>query len=103
MGGGNRSILDTLSSHGLRPEVYVAHDLDAENRALIHAGQLDFILHHDLMQDMRNVFHAFLAFHRLQGDRAEVRASTVQIVTPDNVPAGRAPRAHTPPHPVSGG
>lgn len=103
MGGGNRSILDTLSSHGLRPEVYVAHDLDAENRALIHAGQLDFILHHDLMQDMRNVFHAFLAFHRLQGDRAEVRVSTVQIVTPDNVPAGRAPRAHTPPHPVSGG
>ncbi|WP_299689922.1 LacI family DNA-binding transcriptional regulator [uncultured Tateyamaria sp.] len=86
MGGGNRSILGTLADHGLRPDVYVAHDLDRENRNLIKTRQLDFILHHDLRVDMRNAFSAFLAYHRLLHEPVEIGVSTVQVLTPENIP-----------------
>ncbi len=86
MGGGNQSILRTLEGNGLRPEVYVAHDLDRENRALILDKRLDFVLHHDLQRDIRNVFNAFLAHHRLSIDPLETPISTVQVLTPENVP-----------------
>ena len=86
MGGGNRSILRTLEDNGLRPKVYVAHDLDRENRELILDRRLDFVLHHDLQLDIRNAFNAFLAYHRLSSDRVETPISTVQVLTPENVP-----------------
>ncbi|MFK7861903.1 MAG: LacI family DNA-binding transcriptional regulator [Granulosicoccus sp.] len=86
MGGGNRSILDTLERNGLRPKVFVAHDLDQENRNLISDQKLDFILHHDLRSDIRNAFNAFLAYHRLSTGQVEVPTSTVQVVTLENLP-----------------
>ncbi|MEM9318285.1 MAG: LacI family DNA-binding transcriptional regulator [Pseudomonadota bacterium] len=86
MGGGNRSTLRTLENNGLRPEVYVAHDLDAENRVLIMDRRLDFVLHHDLQLDIRNAFNAFLAYHRLSNDLLATPISTVQVLTPENVP-----------------
>ncbi|MEM1363003.1 MAG: LacI family DNA-binding transcriptional regulator [Pseudomonadota bacterium] len=86
MGGGNRSILATLAHHRLQPVMYIAHDLDRENRALIQARQLDFILHHDLQVDVRNAFSAFLAFHRLTTERVTAPISTVKVVTPENLP-----------------
>ena len=86
MGGGNRSILKVLSDKGLRPEVYIAHDLDHENRQLIDARQIDFILHHDLRQDIRQAFMAFLSYHKLSSEPLPVQSSTVQLVTPENLP-----------------
>lgn len=86
MGGGNRSILRTLDDNGLRPKVYVAHDLDRENRELILDRRLDFVLHHDLQLDVRNAFNAFLSYHRLSNDLMETPISTVQVLTPANVP-----------------
>lgn len=86
MGGGNRSILDMLADNGLRPTVYVAHDLDQENRELIAKERLDFILHHDLRSDIENVFNTFLMFHRLSTKEVAAPISTVQLVTPGNVP-----------------
>lgn len=86
MGGGNRSILGVLDTNGLRPEVFVAHDLDRANRDLILDRRLDFVLHHDLRVDIRNAFQAFLGYHRLSGDAVEAAISPVQVVTPENVP-----------------
>ncbi|MDJ0823703.1 MAG: LacI family DNA-binding transcriptional regulator [Paracoccaceae bacterium] len=86
MGGGNRSILRTLEDNGFRPQVYVAHDLDRENRELILDKRLDFVLHHDLQLDIRNAFNAFLAYHRLSNDLLEKPISTVQVLTPENIP-----------------
>ncbi|MEM7238931.1 MAG: LacI family DNA-binding transcriptional regulator [Pseudomonadota bacterium] len=86
MGGGNRSILCTLEDNGRRPQVYVAHDLDKENRELILDKRLDFVLHHDLQLDIRNVFKTLLAYHRLSNDLLETPISTVQVLTPENVP-----------------
>jgi LacI family transcriptional regulator len=86
MGGGNRSILKTLEDHRLKPDVYVAHDLDQDNRALIAERKLDYILYHDLRLDIRNAFNAFLRFHRLTTDEASNPISTVQVLTPENIP-----------------
>lgn len=86
MGGGNQSILRTLEDNGLRPQVYVVHDLDRENRKLILDGRLDFVLHHDLQLDIGHAFDAFLAYHRLRSDLGEAPISTVQVLTPENVP-----------------
>ncbi|WP_424928646.1 LacI family DNA-binding transcriptional regulator [Amaricoccus tamworthensis] len=85
MGGGNRSILKTLGDSGHAPQVYVAHDLDQENRALIRVRRLDFILHHDLREDMGNAYAAFLAYHGLSAEPVEAAISSVQVLTPENV------------------
>lgn len=86
MGGGNQSILRTLEDNDLRPQVYIAHDLDRENRELILDGRLDFVLHHDLQLDIGHAFDAFLAYHRLRNDLGEPPISAVQVLTPENVP-----------------
>lgn len=86
MGGGNRAILNVLADRDLRPEVYVAHDLDQENRALIATERVSFVLHHDLSADMVNVFQALLHWHRLVPDIAQNLLSNVQVITPENLP-----------------
>lgn len=88
MGGGNRAILDALDARGLRADVFVAHDLDQDNRALMAQRRIDFLLHHDLRRDITNAFHTFLAYHRLSNDPAETPVSTVQVLTPENIPHG---------------
>lgn len=86
MGGGNRSILRTLEDRGLKAEVFVAHDLDRENRELLLDRRIDFVLHHDLQLDIRNAFNVFLSYHELSSGPVEAPISTVQVLTPENVP-----------------
>ncbi len=86
MGGGNRSILRTLEDRGLTAEVFVAHDLDQENRELILDRRIDFVLHHDLQLDIRNAFNAFLSYHGLFSGPVQAPISTVQVLTPENIP-----------------
>jgi LacI family transcriptional regulator len=87
MGGGNRTILNVLSQYGLKPDVFVAHDLDVDNRGLIESGQINYVLHHDLKIDLENVFQAFLHHHKLVAIAPPNPISHVQIVTPENIPA----------------
>ncbi len=86
MGGGNRTILDLLDPHRLAPQVFVAHDLDLDNRALIAEGRINFVLHHDLRTDMQRVFGAFLQPQNLGVNDAGLLVSPVQVITPENVP-----------------
>lgn len=86
IGGGNRTILGIIQQNRLRPAIYVAHDLDEDNRALIEEGKLQFVLHHDLRADMQNVFQALLHQHKLVPDGPMQTISNVQIITPENVP-----------------
>jgi len=91
MGGGNRAIADLLQHHGLMAEVFIAHDLDHENRALIGEGRIGFVLHHDLAADIQNAFLALLHHHRLLPTAPILHPSGVQIITPANMPP--APRS----------
>lgn len=86
MGGGNRSILETLAHNDLRADVFVAHDLDRENRSLILDQRLDFILYHDLQSDIKNAFNAFLTHHKFLTAGMDGLISSVQVLTPENVP-----------------
>ena len=87
IGGGNRAILDVWAELGHPPAVFVAHDLDADNRRLLRVGRLSAVLHHDLRADMRRACRLLLqARGVLPGSPASV-ASQVQVVTPYNEPA----------------
>jgi len=86
MGGGNITILDVLEQNKITPDIYIAHDLDKDNRALIVAGRISFVLHHDLRIDLENVFQAFLHHHKLLNGILLNSISNIQIVTPENIP-----------------
>jgi LacI family transcriptional regulator len=86
MGGGNATILDVLGQNRSLPDIYVAHDLDTDNRRLIEEGRLSFVLHHDLRVDLQNVFQAFLHHHKLTPGPLYTTMSHVQVITPENIP-----------------
>lgn len=92
MGGGNRTILDMLDHHRLMPQVFVAHDLDQDNRTLITTGRINFVLHHDLRTDMQRVFGAFLQHQDFGVTQTGPLVSAVQVITPENVPNLRMTR-----------
>ena len=87
MGGGNITILDVLEQNKITPDIYIAHDLDKDNLALIEAGRISFVLHHDLRIDLENVFQAFLHYHKLLNGILLTPISNIQVVTPENIPA----------------
>lgn len=86
MGGGNRAILDVLKENRLTAQVYIAHDLDRENRSLLEEARIQYVLHHDLRADIRNVYKSILQHHRLVSNGDLATASSVQIITPMNLP-----------------
>ena len=86
MGGGNETILRVVEERGVRPRVFIAHDLDAENRRLLAEGRVSLVLNHDLRQDMRNVFLTLARFHGLIAVGAVPAMSDVQVITPMTIP-----------------
>ena len=87
IGGGNRAILAVFDELGRTPAVFVAHDLDADNRRLLRTRRLSAVLHHDLRADMRRACRLLLqARGVLPGSPASV-PSQIQVVTPFNEPS----------------
>jgi LacI family transcriptional regulator len=89
MGGGNAAILRALSAMKLRPSCFIAHDLDRENVHLLREGLITVVLHHDLQQDMRAACQHIMRFHKMLPEGEVVVSSSVEVVTPRNVPEGR--------------
>lgn len=87
MGGGNAAIVRLLAQQGRHPSIYIAHDLDADNKALLRQGKLTYVLHHDLRQDLRHAFLRIAAHHRLLPADLGVCLAEAQIITPMNMPA----------------
>ena len=86
IGGGNRGILAALDAADVTPMAFIAHDLDADNTALLRSGRLTAVLHHDLRRDARRAIEQVLRAKRLlPGAPASVLA-TVEIVSPHNIP-----------------
>ena len=86
IGGANAAILQAFAQAGRACKVFIGHDLDADNLALLRTGQLSAVLHHDLAHDMRM---ACLHILRAQGagpTQTPATLSGVQVVTPFNVP-----------------
>jgi LacI family transcriptional regulator len=83
--GGNSAVLRGFERQGSRPVAFVVHDLDGENADLLSRGDLSAVLHHDLRTDCREACRMLLQapYTRLEQPSA---ASTIQILTPFNVP-----------------
>ncbi|GGD84340.1 LacI family DNA-binding transcriptional regulator [Rhizobium anhuiense] len=88
IGGGNRAVLSAFDAAQRPVRVFVAHDLDADNRALLAARRIGFVLHHDLRTDARSAFRAIMSRAQASGRAVSPSLSTVEIITPYNMPAG---------------
>ena len=89
MGGGNRAVLAELDRFGIKPQVYIAHDLDQDNLALLRAERLTFVIDHDLEADMRAAFAHLLAYRGLVPPTSTGGGSDIHVVTPMNIPEHR--------------
>jgi LacI family transcriptional regulator len=85
--GGNAATVAAFADAGRVCRVFVAHDLDAENLALLQHGQLSAVLHHDLALDMRRACHVVMQVHAALSGTPRSWHSGVQVVTPYNLPA----------------
>ncbi|NVD38706.1 LacI family DNA-binding transcriptional regulator [Ensifer sp. HO-A22] len=88
IGGGNRAVLEAFERVGRDCALFIAHDLDHDNLALLRQRRIHFVLHHDLRSDARMTFRAILA--RQNGADQKLggsRLSAVEVITPYNVPA----------------
>jgi LacI family transcriptional regulator len=88
IGGGNTATLAAFDRLGLRCRVFIAHDLDADNRRLLRAGRISAVLHNDLCADARKAMRLILqARGALPIDPP--RPTPIHIITPYNMPLGR--------------
>ena len=85
-GGGNSAILGAFDEAQRRCDVFVAHDLDADNVRLLKQGRVSAVLHHDLHQDMRTACQIILQANRGLPGKIAAEPSAIQIVTPFNMP-----------------
>ena len=81
-GGGNRAILKAFAEARRECSVFAAHDLDQDNIALLAAGEITFVIHHDLRHDARSACQLMLAYHRMLPPDFQVAPSRVAIATP---------------------
>jgi len=86
-GGGNIATLKAFEEVGVTPKVYVAHDLDSDNRGLLRTRRISVVLHHDLRADMRRACRLMLQAQGILHGQPGSIPSQVQVVTPYNEPA----------------
>jgi LacI family transcriptional regulator len=84
--GGNAATLAAFAGAGRACRAFVAHDLDAENLALLQDGRLSAVLHHDLALDLRRACHVVMQAHGALPGTPRSWHSGVQVVTPFNLP-----------------
>jgi LacI family transcriptional regulator len=92
-GGGNAAVLDAFAARGRECGVFIAHDLDADNVALLRSGRLSAVLHHDLAQDVRRACHMIMQAHHALPGGIHAWPSSIQVVTPYNAPQPPPPEA----------
>ena len=86
IGGGNRAVVEAFRATGRTCRVFVGHDLDADNLALLRERKISAVLHHDLRADMRAACRVVMQAHRVVPQSAPPPPSQVQIITPFNLP-----------------
>ena len=84
--GGNAAVVAAFESRGRPYDVFVGHDLDAENTALLRTRKISAVLHHDLRTDLRRACHAIMQAHGVLPGPVRTNPSAVQVITPHNAP-----------------
>ena len=85
-GGGNDATVRAFDKMGRVCRVFIAHDLDVDNRRLLREGKLSVVLHNDLRADARLAIRVIFAQHRALPEEP-VRPAPIQVITPYNLPA----------------
>ncbi len=85
VGGGNAATVSAFERLGRDCRVFIAHDLDADNRRLLRDGRITVVLHNDLRADAR------LAMRHILQERGALPAEParpvpIQVITPFNLP-----------------
>lgn len=84
-GGGNTATVAAFERLGRTCRVFIAHDLDADNRRLLRDGRISVVLHNDLRADARLAMRQILQHHgALPAEPA--RPVPIQVITPYNLP-----------------
>jgi LacI family transcriptional regulator len=84
-GGGNTATVAAFEAIGRVCRVFVAHDLDADNRRLLRDGRISVVLHNDLRADARLAIRSILQQHGAL-PAEPVRSAPIHVVTPYNLP-----------------
>ena len=63
VGGGNTATVAAFERLGRPCRVFIAHDLDADNRRLLRDGRISVVLHNDLRADARLAMRLILQQH----------------------------------------
>jgi LacI family transcriptional regulator len=84
-GGGNTATVAAFERLGRTCRVFIAHDLDADNRRLLRDGRISVVLHNDLRADARLAIRVLLQQHGALPIEP-VRTTPIQVVTPYNLP-----------------
>ncbi|XVV13295.1 LacI family DNA-binding transcriptional regulator [Actinoplanes sp. CA-131856] len=85
--GGNTEVVEAFAAERRRYDVFVAHDLDDENAALLREGRLSAVLHHDLRSDLRQACRAILRELGLLAGPPPESPAVVRVITPMNISA----------------
>jgi LacI family transcriptional regulator len=85
--GGNAATVTAFADAARSCRVFIAHDLDEENLALLQRGRLSAVLHHDLGLDLRRACHVVMQAHGALPGTPRSWHSGVQVITPHNIPA----------------
>ncbi|MCW2565683.1 MAG: monosaccharide transporter substrate-binding protein family [Mycobacterium sp.] len=86
VGGGNTATVAAFERLGRACRVFIAHDLDVDNRRLLREGRISVVLHNDLRADAR------LAMRLILQERGALpveppRSVPIQVITPYNLPS----------------
>jgi LacI family transcriptional regulator len=86
VGGGNTATVAAFERLGRVCRVFVAHDLDADNRRLLREGRISVVLHNDLRVDARLAMRLILQ-ERGAPPAERPRPVPIQVIAPYNVPS----------------
>jgi LacI family transcriptional regulator len=84
--GGNAAVVDAFDRQRRTYDVFVAHDLDGENTALLRERRLSAVLHHDLRQDLRRACQVVMQAQGALPGPVRSNPSAIQVITPHNAP-----------------
>jgi LacI family transcriptional regulator len=90
VGGANAGILAAFDRAGRPCRVFIGHDLDEDNLALLRARRLSAVLHHDLRRDLQAACRCVMQAQRAGPAVEPSRRSNVEVITPFNLPAAAA-------------
>lgn len=88
VGGANAAIRTAFERAGRACRVFIGHDLDDDNLALLQRQQLSAVLHHDLRHDLQTACLLLMQHHGLAPRALVPTRSNVEVITPFNLPAG---------------